>query len=208
MKAKNALLKESKWKIGYYSATYVLAVIAISGFIYSIITSQSTTNVLDNMQQELAFSNEPLVKIDNCGWFKEGEISCDNPPVGVYVDCRNFSNVPVQVRETDARFFYGEKEFTDAVRKVGGEASSHILPPGEKFKVGTIQKELFQKYLGDKKSILVSPFLRVKLEVLFSRLGSTELYIYKSTQEIGFDCSKPDVWQMYPVEEQISRVTD
>lgn len=197
----------SRWVKGYYVATYILALIAISGFVFSIITSQSTSEILKNMQQEFASSNQPLIRVDKIGWFKEGEISCDNPPVGIFVDCRNFSNVPVQVYKTDVRFFYGTKELDDTTKEIGN-AESSILPPGESYKVGTVQKELFQKYLRHKKSILVPPFLRVKLEIVFSRLGSTERYIYKTTQEIGFDCSKPDVWQMYPSGEKISKVTD
>lgn len=213
-KAKNTLSTERKLKIGCYLATCILAVIAIFSLIFSIIasrstskTSQRTTQTLKDMQQELAYFNQAYIKIDSCGWYKEGEISCNNPPVGIYANVRNFSNVPVKVCETSIRVFYGEKELEDAVSEIGG-GTSHILPPGEVFDIGTVQKKFFQKYLGVKKSILVPPFLRVELRVVFSRLDSDEQHSYEAIRNIGFDCSVPDVLKIYPVEEQISRVTD
>ena len=138
---------KNSWKIGYYVATYILALIAILGFVYSIVTSRSTSKILKDVQQELESSNKALIRVDKIGWFKEGEISCDNPPVGIFVNCRNFSNVPIQVYKTDVNFFYGTKELDDSTRTIGN-AESSILPPGETYKVGTVQKELFQKYLG------------------------------------------------------------
>jgi len=197
----------NKWKIGYYVATYILALIAILGFIFSIIMSKDTSTIMRNIQQELESSNVPIITINRHGWYKEeGEITCDNPPTGIYLECCNISNVPIQVYEIKMRFSYDGEDCPDPVSKLG-EASSYILAPGEKFKHGVIRKEFFQKYLKNKKGNGIPPFIRSKSEIVFSRLNFTERYIYKATKEVGFDCTNYKSSQMYPLNEQISRVT-
>lgn len=215
------------WKIGYYIATYILALVAITGFIFSTRSSknisevlksvqedfasstqtlQDTSKTLYDLQREFTLSNQPLIKFNKIKWFKDGEISCDNPPIGVLAICSNLSNVPIQIYETDARFFYGTKELDDITKEIGNPGVS-IIAPGETHSVGTIQKELFQKYLGREKNVLEPPFLKIKLKIVYSRLGSTERYIYESTQNIGINCSNGN-WQMYPSDETIFKVTD
>ena len=188
----------NKWKIGYFVATYILALIAISGFVFSIITFQSTSEVmqsasetLKDVQQEFAFSNQPFIRYDNYKWFKKegsGDIACDNLPVGILITYRNFSNVPIIIHNVDAQYFYGEKLLDDIVFTAGTNSST-ILPPGEVSNVGTAQSELFQKYLGNQENILKPPFLKTQLNITFSRLDDSKRFVYKAKINIGFNCS-------------------
>lgn len=171
---------------------------------------QETSKTLYDLQREFTFSNQPLIKFTEIKWFKddkiEGGFSCDNPPIGVAAICSNLSNVPIQIHETDAKYFYGTKELDDTTKQIGNSGGA-LIAPGESYHTGTVQKEIFQKYLGRQKSVVEPPFLKIKLKIVYSRLGFTERYIYESTQNIGFNCSNGNS-QIYPSDEKISQVTD
>ncbi len=176
----------------YYIATYILAAIAIAGFIGSTITSCRVSESLKTMQQEMAFSNQPYIGYDSYQWFKDegtGDIACDNLPVGIVINYRNPSNIPIIIHNVDAQFFYGEKLLGDIVFTAGSKSAS-ILPPGETSNIGTKQSEPFQKYLGGHRDILKPPFLNTRLNITFSRLlDNSKRFVYKAKINIGFNCS-------------------
>lgn len=214
------------WKFGYYVATYILAVVAIAGFVFSIVSSVETARAIEDvqnnleasaktlqqtgetflrMQKELELANEPLLKFNKITWFKNGEITCENPPIGVMAVCTNLSKVPIQIYDIDVKVFYGTKEFNDTIQEIGNPKES-IVAPGETISAGTIQKELFQKHLRNKQNPLTPPFLTIQLKADYSRLGAVNRFVYRCTQNIGFDCEN-NTWQMFPSEETIMELT-
>tara|TARA_R110001592_G_scaffold1874_49_gene11723 strand:- start:117 stop:542 length:426 start_codon:yes stop_codon:yes gene_type:complete len=120
-------------------------------------------------------------------------INCESPPTGIILYYKNMSNVPVLLESSDFKVWYGEKLLDDAVTNHDHkEDGTQIMAPGEVLQCGTIQKELFNKYLCTAKGPMERPNIFVLLEINFSSLITRENYRYTVKQEIFFNCAQPD----------------
>lgn len=185
----------------YYIATYVLAVVAVVGFIYSAVTNKRTTAALLGIERNLKAQVDPLITIADFIWQAEGTVSCENPPVGLNFFVKNISSVPVVIRPNVTKFYFGDLELTSIVSNVGPPMA--VLAPGTTVSGGTTQKEEFQKYLGRPKPMNSPPYLTIYYEATFNRFGSDELYSYKTRFNIGFDCRHPNIRWAFKEQEEV-----
>jgi len=185
----------NEWMKWYYVATYIIAVVAVVGLYISIRSSKEVSLALSTIQKGLVSLTDPLIKYSGHKWFMEGEnITCDSPPTGILISYKNVSNVPVMIEESSLKVFYGEKEFKDIVSTSKHEEDGTlILSPGETLQSGTMQKELFQKHLSTPKNPMLPPNIIVEFWVHFQSLGTKEYYLYKTKQEIFFNCEQPEL---------------
>jgi hypothetical protein len=182
------------WLTWYYLATYLIAVIALVSLYISINSSKKVSEALKTIQRGLTSLTDPLIKFVGYTWITDtGTISRETPPTGIMFTYQNLSNVPVIVTETDFRVFYGEKELNDIVSTFKDEeGGTQILAPAQNLQSGTIQKELFQKYLSTPKNPMDPPHLFVEFSVKFQSLGTRDHYLYKTKQMIFFSCTQPN----------------
>jgi hypothetical protein len=194
METKIVELSNTNWQIFYYIATYVISLVAVISLYLSIQSSRKVAEALTTVQRGLISLTDPLIKLVDHKWAMESErLSCESPPIGIFVYYKNMSNVPVLIENSNLTVWYGEKLLDDAVTNIEHkEDSTQILAPGETLQSGTFQKELFQKYLCTPKSPMDRPNIIVQLTIEFSSLATREKYTYKAKQEIFFNCQQPD----------------
>lgn len=188
-------MSEDRWKKVYYIATCIIAVIAVLGFVSSINSSREVSEALRTIKNGLITLTEPLMLLEDYQWVVGGEneiVSKDNPPIGVILTYKNVSGIPVQIHKSNARYFYGEKELNEVTQKIGSdEGASVIAPPQGTMQLGTIQKDLFVKYLSTPKDFNLPPYFEVQLDIVYSRVNSQQKYQYRSRHRFLFDIRAP-----------------
>ncbi|MGD8786328.1 MAG: hypothetical protein PVJ60_02805 [Phycisphaerales bacterium] len=206
--ASKARPKNNVWMMRcYYISTYILALIAILGFCFSISSSRRVAETLDFVQKELSIFTMPLIEITDFTWVNDSNepISRANPPVGLLVTFKNASNVAIKLTASSITVYYGEKKLDDVTRTVGGEGTL-IMMPGEESHVGTIQGALFPRYLKNRKGIFESPNLNIHFKATFSRLQGMDIYEYSAVKEIGFNPDRPGIKRIQTNEEVLKRI--
>jgi hypothetical protein len=129
-------MEEKRMKKCYYIATYILAFIAVIGFVYSIKTSHDTAEIAKSIQESSndisktlygmkeAFKQiegnfillaRPTLIIKQTYLLRQGKdkLSCKNPPIGLKVYFKNTSNITIQVTDIKIDIFYGEFELKE-----------------------------------------------------------------------------------------------
>lgn len=122
MKQLDEINKFRKW---YYISTYLIAVVAIIGFIFSIYNSYQNSkqivefsktlsafeNNMRKLERNMSLINEPLLKFIGCEFrLKDSskELSCNNPPISIRVRYQNVSKVPLHVLNSDTVIKWGK----------------------------------------------------------------------------------------------------
>ena len=182
------------WLLASYVANCVVALVALVSLYLSIRSSREVTTALLSIQRGLVSLTEPLIKVIDHKWAMDhNEVTCEHPPIGIFVTYQNLSNVPVIVLDTDLTVFYGERKLDDAVQSAGSSSSGTlVLAPGQTLQCGTIQNELFKRYLSKPKPIFQSPNLNFIFTAKYQSLITNERYVYEVHQEIFFNCAQPD----------------
>lgn len=196
------------WVEWYYIATYLLAALAIAGFIWSIVSSKSTAKTVERVQAALGTMVEPLVKVDNHQWEPEPgkKITCEHLPIGLFVVVRNRSSVPVQLYRTSFRTFYGRIELDEMVENTEvGASGTVILAPGEGLPLKQRQPNLFPRYLAENRrpSLEGAQFI-IQIEVEYTGMQSTERKLYRTRQVLHFDCATPEARGRSVLEEAVT----
>ena len=185
----------NRWLKTYYIATLFIAIAAVAGLYVSfssIRTAKEVSKTLEEMQAGLNKITQPMIKFKEYVWYREtGELSCDNPPIGIHIYFYNASGVAVEVLDREVDLFYGERKLPEAEVIVGRELSGLILCTGEKSGMKSIRAKEFKEYFSSPKPIDRPPHLRVKLTVRFRRFYDTQEYIYRATLELAFNCANP-----------------
>jgi hypothetical protein len=179
--------KHSKFEILYYISTYILAVIAIFGFIYSLISSSETTKTLDLIQRKILSFTDPIIKFEDYKWLYQDQLNCENPPIGINILYKNRSNVPIKLK-VDYEIYYGELKMGKALGTIG-QKSEYIVVPGETLGFTSINKEFFRN-LKAKKRVFDPPLLKVRLSGRISDIAETRKYSIELTDAIGIDCNE------------------
>ncbi|MDP3182775.1 MAG: hypothetical protein Q8M54_08175 [Desulfobaccales bacterium] len=197
-------MSDDNWKKFYYLATFIIAFIAILGFIYSIKSSKEITKTLEIIQQRLIWVTDPMLKISNIGWVVEdtkAPISCNSPPIGLKVEFANCSNVAVQTYKIELRVFIGENELKEIEHYIGSKEI--ILPPNAPSNCTATMPKSFKAFLGRQKDRLSPPHLNFILEIEYSRLHDNKRYLYITKREILFDCRKPETFFTNTIKEEV-----
>jgi len=202
------------WVKIYSIATCIIAIIAILGFIFSIKSSHNVSKALKIIKKGLIPITEPLILFDDFQWIVSSPdqnkvVSINNPPIGITFSYKNVSNIPVQIHESEAKYFYGKKELDDVTQSLGGsidQGGKIILSSQDKIQGGTIQKDLFLKYLSKPKDIITPPHLEIHFNIIYSRINSEERYHYKSKNRILFNISQPGLKFRKPIHEEIKLI--
>lgn len=165
--------------------TYVLAFIAIAGFVWSIKSSKDVTEALKAV-------NFPIVQYSDFVWINDGEqFSSENPPAGIISSIKNTSNVPIKIHDIDWELFFGREELDD-LKLDYGPSGGLILAPEDDTQLKSHKKESFQKYLGKSKpDRFTPPHLNMDLRIKYSMLGGAEQYIYSTKRDFHFKPSQP-----------------
>lgn len=203
-------MEENRMKKYYYMATYILAIIAILGFIYSIKTSSDTAEIAKSIQESSndvsktlygmkdAFKQiqenfsviaRPIIKVTNRYLIRAGKLSCDNPPIGLKVNYKNGSNVTIQITDISFDVFYGEAELKP-IQRIG--TREIILAPAEITYYEHYDKINFKRYLGEPKDIDAPPHLRFVLTICYSSIGQQQKYMYRTEYDVKYDCRNAD----------------
>jgi hypothetical protein len=202
----------SGWEIFYFIANYILAAIAIAGFWSSTRTSGKVQDSLRIIQRSLNSFSEPLIKVTKTDWMVTGGdgtniISRNNPPKGIMVSYTNVSRVPIQILHTELKVFYGKKLFDEPVQETTHpDDGPQILAPGESTSSGTMQAELFEKYLTQtKENIFTPPHLNYELKIKFSTMDGED-FTYHARQEVMFNINQPEQLVRRFISEKMERV--
>ncbi|CAI2313896.1 hypothetical protein IFVP203_C1210005 [Vibrio parahaemolyticus] len=181
----------SNWEVFYYISTYILAFVAVVGFISSQKSSEKVSDALKVIQRGLSSLSEPLIKFSGYQWIvgKDGTniVSRSNPPQGILFSLSNVSNVPIQIVENKFYIYYGDKLLDDPTSPMGSTTSeTYILAPNESIQNGTKQPELFERYLGKPKDMTIPPHINIKCDVKFKTMDG-DVYTYHIHREIHFN---------------------
>lgn len=199
----------SSWEILYFISTYILALVAVVGFITSQKSSEKVSKTLKLIQKGLSSLSEPLLKFSGYQWVVSGNgtniISISNPPKGILFSYTNVSNVPIQLIDSHFQVFFGEKLLDEPGAVVGTETKeTFIIAPNESIQSGTVQEDFFVKYLGKPKDRNHPPHINIKLEIDFKTMDGEE-YHYKIHKEIHFDIAQPGFQSSKTLRESIER---
>lgn len=199
----------SSWEVLYFISTYILALVAIIGFITSQKSSEKVSKTLKLIQKGLSSLSQPLLKFSGYQWVVSGNgtdiISISNPPKGIIFSYTNVSNVPIQIIYSQFQVFFGEKLLDDPTVPMGTDTKeTFILAPNESIQSGTTQAELFEKYLGKPKDRSQPPHINIKLQIDFKTMDGEE-YHYTIHREIHFDIGQPAFQTSKTLMESIER---
>lgn len=199
----------SNWEIFYYISTYVLACIAIFGFIFSQKTSNKVSSALMIMEKSLSSLSFPMVKLTDYMFEVENVnsyLSESNPPVGLIIEYSNVSNIPIRIIKSKYRLFYGDKELNEPSTPIGTMSEKpFIMSPGDVKQSGIRQKTLLIRYLGKPKNIALPPHLNLKLEIEFETFDNIK-WMYNVHREIHFDIADPRLKSWKTLEENIEKI--
>jgi len=173
----------------YYIATYFIALVAVAGFVLSIVTSRRTTKTSEQLVNSLASFVEPVLKFATINFIPSPKfLDCQNAPQLINYVYRNVSNIPIKVELKSIESFYGDVPiYTGPRSKVDNKPK--ILAPGEIWGVVTqsIDKSVQEKMKG-KQNMFLSPFIRVELKATISNIGDEKRYDIFLIHQIGVDC--------------------
>ena len=187
-----------RWLKGYYFATWVLALIAIVSFVFSIWSWIGTSKAVEKITGSLGSFAYPVLQIDDHDFLGDntGKISCQNSPTGILIYYANKSNVPIQIYKTEKNFFFGERRIgQNSIHKIGGSENS-ILVPGDRRNFG-VTDEVLTEQLKKTRPFFAGPHIEIKFEAEYSRLGEEKRYLYQTHYVIQFDCNAPEYKTSY-----------
>lgn len=179
----------------YYISSIVIAVIAIGGFILSIYSSRQTSKTvketsetLQQLNKSLSSFTEPyldflkveLIPVNNL-------LDCQNPPVGIYFQFVNTSNVPIVLKNTRIRLFFGEEEIAKERTSINKNEDESIIPPGKTTGMTIIDSEI-KDVLTNKTDILKPPFLRMNFTSTISTFDGSKMYDLNLIYDFGIQC--------------------
>lgn len=203
----------TNWEVFYFIANYVLATVAVIGFWVSSKTSERIQKSLEVVQKSLVSFTEPLIRVSKITWMLSDDgtsdgtdqVSVRNPPKGIMVHYVNASRIPIQIMDTKLDVYYGEKLLDDIVSKTRHpEDGIRILAPGEENFNGTMQPQLFEKYLGTPKDTFTPPHLNFVLRIEFQDMDGTS-FVYSIKQEVMFGINEKNTIGR-TVKESLSKV--
>lgn len=193
----------SKFQKGYYISTYLIAVIAIIGFVFSTYNSyQNSKQIIEvsktlsgfernirKLERNISLINEPLLKFVGAQWrLKDSskELSCNNAPVAIRLAYQNVSKVPLVIENTSLVIKYGKLPLP-----VTSEAKFNemILVPGEQFHWTYSGQDLTQATSVSKGSD-TDPLLSIESDIGFSDIERSKKYKYIAIHKIPFSCSE------------------
>lgn len=202
----------SIWEKSNYIATWVIAIVAVAGFTYSIWassqatkTSEHVTKTLQGIESSLAAQLVPTIGFSDFNWIAlKGDES--GLPIGIVLEIMNTSSVPIQLGEGGAKYYFGDDELPES-EHIYDPSGETILYPGKDTQYRTQNKKAFQGFLKDTQ-ISAPPFLRVEFEAIFRRLNHEIKYKYRTIVLIGFDRHTPDTKSYQRYVETIEPITD
>jgi len=182
----------SNWEIFYFIANYVLAVIAIFGFLASVKTSGRVQKSIEVIQKSMLTYTAPLLKVSNTTWVSHPASQPDstvqkpenNTPTGILVPYINASKIPVIIEKTDLKVYYGTKLFDEPSQDLWHpQDGTKILAPGEENQMITMQPKLFKEYLGKpQNNSTVPPSFKLRFKDRFFNYGRRKIPIRNKTR--------------------------
>jgi len=137
------------WLKGYYIATWIIAFITTSGFVYSFFTAQDvartsketaqlakeTAKALEKLSESLGSYTQPILQFDGYIFSFSGPnkstVMCENLPSGIVVSYKNKSKVPLMIYKADVKYYYGERQAHDDPINIRAAKGTQILVPEE-----------------------------------------------------------------------------
>jgi hypothetical protein len=196
----------------YYIATYVLAFIAVIGFVYSIKTSNDTAEIAKSMQESsndvsktlygmkeafkaiqdnfvlLTTPNIKIIKINLITDDDKINLSCNHPPIGLGITYKNTSNITIQVTDISMKLYWGLSEFKE-IHEIVGTSEIILSPAGTDYRY-RIDTKNFKNYLGEpKKDIKAPPHMGIIFSVCYSDIAHHQKYMYTAKYEIRYNCT-------------------
>jgi len=197
----------SNWEVAYYISSFVIAFVAVVGFISAQKSSEKVSEALVVIQRGLSSLSEPMVKFSGYKWLisSSNAVSASNPPQGIMITYTNVSNVPIQLIDSDFNVLYGNKLLDDPGTPMGTETQeTFILAPNESTQSGIHDPEVFEKYLSRAKNRTLPPHLNIKLTVNFKTMNN-ECYTYFIHKEIHFNMAQPDLQSSKTLKESLEK---
>lgn len=190
-----------KW---YYIATYLIALVAILGFIFSIIglrqNSERLTSVahtltgleknIRSLQNNIEEYNKPLIKFVGYEWALEDSekpLSCENPPIAIKISYINVSRVPLKINDYEIGVKFGEVNLPFETEY---RTKEMILAPGERFTYTYSSDTEMKKYSSRNKSPRSEPLFSVSSMIKFTKIEGDVEYEYQAIHKIPFSCVK------------------
>lgn len=182
----------SKW---YIFPTWILAIMAVIGFIFSVRSSlefatklNELTKTLVNLEKQVELSFTPLLKLVDYRWIikdKTKDISCQNAPIAIDIAYKNVSRVPLRMIDNEIDFYLGELKLSITIRN---ESKESILSPGEMWH-NTFSG--IKNFTSKPKKLNERPLIRIKSLIKYSNIEGNVFYIYEATHIIPFSCLEP-----------------
>ena len=199
--------KESKLKKGYYFATYLLAFIAIIGFIWSIISSNQTSKTLEKLDKGLNSFLEPILVFGDYVWLGDKPLNCENPPNGINLLYKNASNIPIRFLNYDLISYYGDYKINQS--ELNHDPADKLISSGEVFGMTIIfGNAKIQDMMKNKTNVLHAPFFRFDLTAIISTLDGSKKYKINLINDCGVDCNAYNVRNITTVKSSYVSVVD
>lgn len=210
--------KENKMILYYYIATYILAIIAVLGFVFSIMASKEMSQTLisvqessrevsntlfgmerliKTMQDQFILVTKPVIKCVDLRLRSANEykkMSCDNLPISIYVTYQNTSSVTIQVTDVKLDMFYGIFEIKEEKYETVG-TKQIILSPYQTYYIERNDEISFKKFLGKPKDKKATPHMRFVLTICYSSIGQQYKFMYRTEYELLYNCKHAEDWE-------------
>ena len=176
-------------KIIYYISTFIIAVVAITGIIYTISSNRETSETLKSINNTFETYTEPILVFDKYRLFnnKDEKLSCDNLPWGINFSYKNASNFPIKFKEDSILVKYGKLDLLDSK----GKSDSTSIAPNSTDAFTMIDRN-FPSIFLKKKFIYDPPLLEITLYGIISNLSETKKYKIVLVTYIINDCQSFD----------------
>lgn len=192
-------------------ATWLIALAAIVGATYSVVTSRKTSQTLENVAGTIDAVKEtlttPLVGVKEIELNRPpGDPSCDKPPVALVVVYHNPLIIPVQIHHVESTMWWGEKKLEPVERRGPKEGATRIMTKDMTKQFIHRFSDYLRQRLSKSDDMWKSPFMKVYFEIIYSRVNDEQKFKYYAYRTIGYDCRKAvfrvqvDEDKSYPLE--------
>jgi hypothetical protein len=200
---------KDKWEIANHVSTFIVALIAVLGFVYAIRSSNETAKVLSNVSQGIVSITAPVLYFNEYDWFRGDFFDCENPPVGINIKYANGSNMPIKIIKNyiTVGTFVGDTVRGNYLLTLCDTLQSILSPKDVKAVSFTFNKEI-QGLFVNKTMSGKPPYVYVRFNGVISNLSESVIYDVQLAHFIKYDCKALNVHSISKIEEKYTLISN
>lgn len=176
----------------------VIAVVALVGFAYTIISNRDTSKTLSDTSKALETIKEtfeiytnPILEFHDFNWFNDNKkpLSCSNPPCGINYEYKNKSNFPIKLIIQKNEILYdGEILSSNQPLHQDEVEKETVIAPQSTIGFTVIKNDEFKTILAHNTSGYNGPRLELRIAGVISSLSGSKKYNIDITDHIVLSC--------------------